>query len=160
MKHDFSKPGFVILFAVLISVIVLLIGFGMYNIAVKESYLSSVAEEAQLSFVAADGGSECVLLALSSALTQGVPAPTVPISCNGGQYAFSPTGNPDSYDVEIPLPGNLCAKVTYSETGLSRTVYSQGYNRCTATGEAAAGNPRLVERVLELTYSVPAPEPE
>jgi Tfp pilus assembly protein PilX len=154
MNFDHSKPGFVILFAVLISVIVLLIGFGMYNIAIKESFLSSAAEEAQYSFMAADGGLECVLQSLADTIAQGTSVTNgTQVSCYGQTYAFSIV-SPDSYEVVLSLPPSFCAKVTYNEIGTDRVVYSQGYNRCTSSGQPEIGNPKLVERVLELDYSV------
>ncbi|MEK7614237.1 MAG: hypothetical protein AAB428_01030 [Patescibacteria group bacterium] len=56
-----AKRGFVALFAILVSSIVLVISFGILNIAIKEVILSSSGRESQFGFYAADAGMECAL---------------------------------------------------------------------------------------------------
>lgn len=58
-----NQKGFVVLFAVLISAVVLAITLGISNTAYKEILLTSQAREATYSFFAADSGSECALYA-------------------------------------------------------------------------------------------------
>ena len=53
--------GFVALFSVLVSSIVLTISFGLLNIALKEVILASAGRESQYGFYAADAGAECAL---------------------------------------------------------------------------------------------------
>jgi len=55
------NKGFVALFAILVSSIVLVISFGILNIAIKEVILSSSGRESQFGFYAADAGMECAL---------------------------------------------------------------------------------------------------
>src|SRR3989344_4229619 len=55
------RRGFTLLFAMIISSIVLSIGLGIFNIALKELVLSSAARESQFAFFAADTGTECAL---------------------------------------------------------------------------------------------------
>ena len=57
----YDKRGFVALFAMLISSIVLTISFGLLNVALKEVILSSSGRESQFGFYAADAGAECAL---------------------------------------------------------------------------------------------------
>ena len=60
-KADKNQGGFVVLFTVLISVIVLVLATGIFNIALKETELTISAKESNLAFYAADAGSECAL---------------------------------------------------------------------------------------------------
>jgi hypothetical protein len=53
--------GFAILYAILVSSLVLLIGVGLYEITAREIVLSSSASQSQVAFFAADTGIECAL---------------------------------------------------------------------------------------------------
>ena len=61
-KTSGSGGGFTLLFAVLISSLLLTIGIAIFNITFKEVILASQARESQFSFYAADSGLECALL--------------------------------------------------------------------------------------------------
>lgn len=56
-----NQSGFVILFSILISTIILIMSAGIFNIAQKETILSSYSRESQKAFYAADSGVECAL---------------------------------------------------------------------------------------------------
>jgi len=56
-----NKKGFTLLFAVLVSVMVLAVGTSMINIAVKQTILSGSGRESQFAFYAANTGVECAL---------------------------------------------------------------------------------------------------
>ena len=56
-----KQQGFVILFSILVSTIILLMSAGIFRIAQKESVLSSYSRESQVAFYAADSGLECAL---------------------------------------------------------------------------------------------------
>ena len=56
-----KNKGFVILFAMLISSLILLISAGIFNVVQKEVVLSSSARESQRAFYAADSALECAL---------------------------------------------------------------------------------------------------
>lgn len=56
-----KNKGFVILFAMLISTIILLIAAGIFNVVQKEVVLSSYARESQRAFYSADSALECAL---------------------------------------------------------------------------------------------------
>ncbi len=60
-KRRKKEKGFVILFAVLISIIVLAITIGISNIAYKEVALSTPARDSHYAYYAADTGAECAL---------------------------------------------------------------------------------------------------
>lgn len=54
-----QKEGFVILFAMVVSSIILLVSAGMYNLSKKQVILSSYARESQRAFYAANSALEC-----------------------------------------------------------------------------------------------------
>ena len=56
-----QQSGFVILFAVIISTMIVLITAGIFRIALKETILASTATESQVALYAADTGLECGL---------------------------------------------------------------------------------------------------
>ena len=60
-KQKQKNRGFVILFAVLISSLILLISTGVFRVVQKELVLSSAARESQFAFYAADSALECAL---------------------------------------------------------------------------------------------------
>lgn len=55
------KSGFVLLFSVLVSGIVLAVGLGIISITLKELLLSNTGKDSQYAFYAADSGLECAL---------------------------------------------------------------------------------------------------
>mgnify|MGYP000880555562 CR=1 FL=1 len=61
-KNKLQKnKGFVILFSILISSIILLMASGIYNIVQKQVVLSSYAKQSQKAFYAADAALDCAL---------------------------------------------------------------------------------------------------
>ncbi|MGB0925359.1 MAG: hypothetical protein ACPGTS_01475 [Minisyncoccia bacterium] len=91
-KYIHSKKGFVILFAMLVSSLMLLISGGVYNLVQKQLVLSSYARESQVAFYAADSALECALFYDVSAH---IPAP---------ETTYFPAGQPSSYS----SPGMRC----------------------------------------------------
>lgn len=62
LKEKIQKnKGFVILFSMLVSSLILLISAGIFNVVQKEVVLSSSARESQRAFYAADSALECAL---------------------------------------------------------------------------------------------------
>jgi hypothetical protein len=56
-----NNKGFTLLFAVLVSVLVLAVGASIINIALKQTILSGAGRESQFAFYAANSGLECAL---------------------------------------------------------------------------------------------------
>lgn len=75
-----DNKGFVILFSILVSSLILLISAGIFSVVQKEVVLSSSARESQRAFYAADSGLECALY--SDLIGVGTPIQT-PFSANG-----------------------------------------------------------------------------
>ncbi|MDB4984362.1 MAG: seg [Patescibacteria group bacterium] len=175
MKSFFNKlkeahKGFVILFTVLISAIILMIGFGIFSIATRETILSGTAREAQFSFYAADAGVECALYfqTHSNVLHAGTGFPGVSTndwpSCGTTGNQINGAGdpgtasNPARFDIMVDATQKTCAHViVYDPTSSERRIISQGYNICALDASGVAhpvtSNPLLVERVLDTTFS-------
>ncbi len=155
-KNIPQQKGFVILFAILISVIILLLGMGIFSVATKESILSSSAREAQYAFAAADTGSECSLYAEANSLFNSLVQSDQTFSCADGTVDLEWDAQPGFFSADIFITGTTtCAHITVTTNGTSRTIKSQGYNLCNTSGQPQLGNPRLVERDLEITYAIP-----
>ena len=60
-KEVSDKKGFTLLFAILVSVLVLAVGASMITIALKQVILSGAGRESQFAFYAANTGVECAL---------------------------------------------------------------------------------------------------
>lgn len=90
--HLQKNKGFVILFAVLISALILLISAGIFRVVQKEIVLSSSARESQRAFYAADAALECALYA---DLIGAIETETGP----GTPFTITPVGNePHSFE--------------------------------------------------------------
>lgn len=158
-----SGAGFVMLFAVTLSSILLAIALGVANIALKEVTFSTLAESTNNAFVAADTGAECTLfydkLTGSSFPLAG---PATAISCASALPSFSGTANTGSYDFIITglgSSGTSCTKVNvFKDKSVSPTlvtITSTGYD----IGDASCNstNPNRVERQLKITSRLGVP---
>lgn len=159
MKKYFPKQqGFVILFTILISTIILMIGLGIFSIATRETVLSGTSREAQYAFYAADAGVECALFAQSRGFLTGsggtFECGAIPADITGvGLYP----GNPFVFDILVDPVKKSCARVTVFDTttesgAAARRVISQGYNICNANAKPLTQNPVLVERDLDVMF--------
>lgn len=154
MKYIHTQKGFVILFTVLISSIILMIGLGIFSIAFRETILSSTARESIYSLYAADSGIECALF------EQSKPNGGV-LSGNGGVIncgtietvvGDGTSSNPYTFKMGVEEK-SYCTKVTVFDFGNTRRVVSQGYNICSLDSEPA-DSPLLVERVLDVVFNL------
>ncbi len=138
-KSKLSGSGFVMLFAVTLSALVLAIALGVTNIALKEIKFSTSAKDANDAFFAADTGIEFVLF----------------------EDKDSSNYPPDT-DVVIEIAGlgdagQGCAKVNMIKApdGSATKIISKGYN---IGGNVQAGtcdpntNTNAVERQIEVNY--------
>ena len=166
-----KQKGFAMLFAVLVSSVLLAVGLSIFNLTVKELSLSASGRESQFAFFAADSGAECALywdikgsqvFATSSAsVTNRTPTPTNP-DCIDTQSAAqtvdiynnvtaSAQSATTQFNLTIPNGATpYCATVIVtkdSSSGLTKTtIDSRGYNTCDVN------NTNRVERALKITY--------
>lgn len=151
------KPlrGFTLLIAVLISGILLSLGYAIFNIASKEITLSSSGRESQFAFYAADSGIECALYWDYQENAFSTTSPQQP-SCAGGavdDYAVVFDSGTGVYTTtfDFSLDGSdasPCTDVTVTRTfdPTRTTVVSAGHNTCVIT------NPRRIERAIQVQY--------
>lgn len=170
MNTHTTQSGFVILFTMLISSIILAIALGISGIAYNESLLSASAREATISFFAADSGVECALFndSLSPSPFSGTGTS---FTCNG--ESFSPPTSLvytnttyDNYEFYINLTAKqTCAYVTVQK-GLIDPVTSAVYSRIISRGynvpcpivkniilsPSASFPAKMTERLIETRY--------
>ncbi len=175
-KLKSKNKGFAILFAVLISSLLLAVGFSVYNISVKELVISNFEAGSRQAMYSAQSGMECALywgfLPLSQ-IKDSFPRISTGSSrdftCGIGNMGSklidgvtnpdyikntSPTSGPDiSFLMYLSTAGDggPCAQVyvTFTDTSTSSTptkITSRGYNICNAD------NTRRVERVFESVW--------
>ncbi|MCD8494601.1 MAG: hypothetical protein LRY41_02605 [Candidatus Pacebacteria bacterium] len=150
MHHSSSQQGFVILFAVLISTIIMLIGISMFRISVKEIILSSTARESTMAFYAADSALEC---GLYNQVRLGV------VNDQGGTFHCfdNQTFNFSGPFVNMRMgPGSTgCAAVQFSFNNGQTTITARGYNICSPALQQTVpltSSPLLLERRLFIEY--------
>jgi hypothetical protein len=146
-----KNRGFVILFAVILSTIILSITLGVTNIALKEIKFGTSAKDTNNAFFAADTGAECALLndkSTGSAFVSSSPT----ITCNNSSILV--TENPTSvwnFTISgLGDGGQGCAKVIVDKSTSLISIISKGYNvgdvSCNST------NTGRVERELKVAY--------
>lgn len=164
------KRGFTLLLAVLISGILLALGFALFNIASKELILSSAARDSQFAFYAADSGIECALYwdaKYEVFATSTTPVPDE-ITCASGTLApLGPGGGTVPLTRTAVTPGDLdytytttfsfslgsnlvdpCVDVVVIKKSYpTRTsIRADGYNTCVTT------NPRRLDRAIRSNF--------
>ncbi len=161
-----NEKGFVILFTVLISSIILAIALGISSIAYKEVVLSSAAKESQYSFFAADTGAECALYWDIQQNVFGATPNTPAVQCNGISPNFS-SGSSSPFAFTLSLNNDeSCAKVTIDKnvpadplnplsTATLTQIRSLGYNAPCAVVESGTltGYEKIVERAIGIDYA-------
>ncbi len=162
-----SSRGFAMLFAVLVSSVLLSIGLSIFNLTVKELALSSSGRESQFAFYAADSGTECALYwdfkgqnIFATSSSSRTPSPASP-DCAGQTINISPsqtTGSSATTQFLFQIPNTLpsgasapyCVTVTVSKSVnnniVTTTIDSRGYNSCDVS------DPNRVERALRVRY--------
>lgn len=171
-KYENEQGGFVILYAILVSTVVVTIGLSLLTVLLQQTALSGAEKESTASFAAADSGLECALFAdqVQDAFRTGLVS-----NCNGtvscdGQVVNVSGATPASKPVPgqpgwriwtcnltVNLPQGNCAairvdKIIANATGVlaTTTIQSRGYN--TACPPAASTKPWRLERGLQAIY--------
>ncbi|MEI6281067.1 MAG: hypothetical protein WCP17_03675 [bacterium] len=150
-----KEKGFVILFAITISSILLAIAIGVSNIALKEMKFGTLARNTNDAFFAADTGVECALFSDKPPTSVFVLAGGTDIQCLGNTITMSGSFPSWSFIISgLGSEGQSCAIVsvvkTTGLTSTSTTVTSKGYN----TGDTycnSRGGERT-EREIETNY--------
>lgn len=171
------KPnrGFAMLFSVLISSLLVVIGLSIFNLTLKELTISTAARESQAAFYAAHAGLECALYwdnpnGIGGRITAfdtpaditGTPAAISGsiVSCGGSLVAktvtpsppISPTSIKTEFTFNITSSANppcvnvIVTKSQKSPSGIDTVIESRGKNIC--------GAGRKVERGLRADYEL------
>lgn len=152
-QNNTQQSGFVLLFSLVVSAIIFLVGAGIFSLSFKELLVSSIAQESQKSIFAADSGVECALYTDTNYSSFDNNHTTV--SCFGQDtIPLTPT-TAGAFTFNIAFPDNsTCAVVNVAtdtpQTGQT-TVVAQGYNKCTGDHPVPA-YPGLTERVYKVTF--------
>ncbi len=153
-----KNKGFVILYAVMISSMLLAIALGVANISLKEIKFGASAKDANDAFFAADVGIECALYydrtdPSNNAFTGGDDAPGM--SCAGSSVTLD-NPNPSVWTFKVlglGSGGRGCANVTVDKHVDSlTTITSKGYNNKGSLSENCIPDSNSVERLLEAKY--------
>ncbi|MBI2047816.1 MAG: hypothetical protein HYT27_01635 [Parcubacteria group bacterium] len=158
--HDSS--GYLLLFAVVISSIVLAIGLGIVNIVNKGLILASSGRLSQTAFYAADGGIECALywdrthvgfpITVFATSTFSV-SPTSGVVCASedvaGTWVLSgQTASAATTVFDLAFDNGTCSTVTVlkTESGVVTVINALGYSTCNTD------SPRRIERAIRVRY--------
>ena len=173
-KNNNTNNGFVLLFAVTLSSILLAVALGVANITLKELNFSTSARDTNDAFFAADVGVECALLndkPGNNSFVKGSESSGV-VLCHDGDDNQIPltveSGGPiPSWSFIIPglgSSGQSCTMVYITKDDVTNapvvntTISSKGFN--IGDSACASTNPNRIERELKVTYStniIPAP---
>lgn len=159
MKKTTQQKGAVLLISIVVSSVVLAVGFGVYNRVYKELLFASFWKQTQVAFAAADAGLECALYwdqhPLGGATTQ-FPTPaitnpaTTPFSCFSTSIPWALSSNAGGIATSTfqAAISSGCVDVTVVKDWNASTtsIFARGHNTC------VGGDPRRVERGLRVDY--------
>src|SRR3989338_3957778 len=145
-KLQAHNGGYLLLFAVVISSIVLAIGLGIVNIVNKGLILASSGRLSQTAFYAGDGGIECALYwdrahvgfntSVFATSTFSTP-PSNGVVCAGEDIAGTWTiggqsGSAANTTFDLAFSNGTCVTVTVSKTqsGVVTIIEALGYSTC------------------------------
>lgn len=155
-----GEGGFVILFAVTISAILLSIALGVANIALKEVRFGTSAEDTNRAFFAADTGIECALLHDKNPTRFTLLNSNATLDCFGKSNiptTFSGSSNTASYNFILNALAPMdtgCANVTVLKqkdvnSNINTNITARGYS---VDDALCLPNPNRVERELTVSY--------
>jgi Tfp pilus assembly protein PilX len=174
-----TKQGFVSLFAVLMSLVILAITIGISTVAFKENVLAFSAREGSYAFFAADTGLECALYhdseGVFSDLLNGIsspavsnfdcadfaPATTIPSGSSIVNFKIenlNMAGRDRCVEVSVDKDAQMPDPVTPGNFISATKIYSNGFNINCADVLNASSN-RVVNRLLIATYPNPVVVP-
>ena len=153
-----GRKGFVILFAVMLSSILLAIGLGVSNIAFREVKFGTSAKDANDAFFAADTGVECALLNDKEGSTSFSNTISGEIQC--ALQTVNLVGDNETFwtfnIVVLGSNGRSCAQVRVDKDIILGTtiIVSKGYSSDDQNSDNTSCNPssNSLERELEVIY--------
>jgi hypothetical protein len=173
LKNENQNEGFVILFAVVLTSIILSVSLGLADITYKEISFGTSAKNTGDAFFASDTGIECALYYDFKWVQTPFGDYENPFGYNGGddltlQCAGTAFDFTDGYSTVGPWEfilhnlgpsGKACSIVKVTKTPISGTpnqiqtkIISKGYNLGGDNTDCISTSPNKVEREIELTY--------
>jgi len=160
--------GFTLLLAALVASIALSLGSSIYTIVSKEITLSSIGQDSQFAFYAADTAAECALYwdsRFNWFSTSTPPATPVAMCDNQPLTLLNPPGRANSYtptstmefeiDLFTDVSAGYCADVevekgvNQSTNAVTTLIIANGYSVNCSTIDTA---PDALQRTVELQY--------
>lgn len=156
-----KEKGIAIVYAVLVTSVLLLVAMGIAQIEYKELVFSLEAKDSDRAIFAADTGIECAMYMDSMQAFSGTS--TDPFYCHGINVNVSQVTS-TTYQFSLGLTPTSCAQVYIDKAsgtaGTSTQIDSYGYNvgqEVTTLPQACLDSTSLtqniVNRALEITYS-------
>ena len=154
MMTSTPQRGFTLLIAVVLTAVLLSVGFALLDIAYKQIILSSTARSSQRAFYAADSAMECALYwdQQHNAFSAASALSTVRCSGFDMSVAVDTTGGVRTSTFTIPCAGGGSSAVVEVQKGgvcsgsATSCLYARGYNSCSSSDQ------RRVERAIKVTY--------
>ena len=142
------KQGSVLILALIMASILLSVGMGISNIALKEIKLSSIGDESGKAFYMADTAAECALYWDLAEGAFSITSPPASVNCVGDDHpvVFDAPFSRFTFDVQL-TESDSCAHVRVEKPSEVTTVTALGEN--TGCGSASA---RTVQRGFEVKY--------
>ncbi len=154
LEENKNQKGFAMLFTVLIVSLILSIALSISNTTFKQTILSNLAKDSQISFYQADSTIECALyndLTLDIFKSGTDPSSIGKITCGANNFLIVDSESYKDHFVfqeEVENPFIMpCSKLLVDkDTQPGQTIIkSRGYNIC-------ENSPKKVERALEVIY--------
>lgn len=160
-----NESGFVLLYAVLVTMVVVTVGVLMINIVTRQIVLSSVSKNSQISYYAANAGFECsnyyklqrvwgVINNIDGFIP---PEQNIQVECLGQSKNLNNLASPDYlYEWSFLVDDKSCVDVEISRNsnGDDFNILAKGYNVSTlnSSGKCNISNfSRLTERIISVT---------
>ena len=169
-----KQEGFTLLFALLVSAILLSVGLSIADITLQQFELSASGRNSQYAFYAADSGAECALYwdrhgavtGTSAFATSSLSTPVSPITCNASTMYPTIDSNHDTqatirettiFYIDYPAINSndteTCSMVKVIKNADGTTIIdSTGYNSKLVNGACDLTNPSTVERGIEINF--------
>lgn len=152
-----SPRGFTLLIAVVLTSVLLSVGFALLDITYKQIVLSSTARQSHIAFYAADSAMECALYWDQQHNAFGYTGALPSVRCGAVDIPVSSSvsGQTRTSTFSIPCGTGVSAQITVYKTTGSATcgsdasqscIYASGFNTCNAS------DPRRIERGLKVFY--------
>src|SRR3989344_5544608 len=163
LNNNKKEKGYTLLFAVLISSLVLAVGVSILNISKKEFRLATSARDSSMAFYAADGGIECAIYGDSKDAFSTDVDNTASLGCGteNTDFYFTKETSPFVFNLRLGKNNKSCAIVTVTKAvdgngSLITTIDSRGYNTGFEEGRNAifcdVASAKRVERALVVIY--------